>query len=334
MKIQHDPHLSRARVQEHSSWFHHSQHWTATRHRSQHKPSLGFASQNETVHGSHVDEIDRIQGQLIRGNSVCTHRIPSGELTFCHGKSPFLMGKSTISTGPFSIAMLVHQRVRAHDIRCWWSAERLQLTIARTATSIRTSKNLTRTRCTRPCIQFFHAVQFCKTPLGILSWASSSLETEALFFRLIRAAGTFATIITKDFLAGEASLLAGCLLIPPYPQDREYATIKLRSTEIRKFPLECWKFWRDLNFCAWFFGVLGCMFLRMFLDDHGHSLSSEHGARASIGQLSHLERAMRFKGPTRFCPNMPKQWQTAIRSGFKVPKELGTCGYIWDMRTE
>ena len=30
--------------------------------------------------------------------------IPSGELTFCYGKSPFLMGKSTISTGPFSIA--------------------------------------------------------------------------------------------------------------------------------------------------------------------------------------------------------------------------------------
>ena len=37
--------------------------------------------------------------------------LPSGELTFCHGKSQFLMGKSTISTGPFSIAMLVHQRV-------------------------------------------------------------------------------------------------------------------------------------------------------------------------------------------------------------------------------
>ena len=33
----------------------------------------------------------------------------------------------------------------------------------------------------------------------------------------------------------------------------------------------------------------------MFLD-YGHSLSLEHGARASIGQLSHLERAMRFKG--------------------------------------
>ena len=40
-----------------------------------------------------------------------TLNLPSGELTFCHGKSPFFMGKSTISTGPFSIAMLVHQRV-------------------------------------------------------------------------------------------------------------------------------------------------------------------------------------------------------------------------------
>jgi hypothetical protein len=37
--------------------------------------------------------------------------IPSGKRTKNHGKSPFLMGKSKISTGPFSIAMLVYQRV-------------------------------------------------------------------------------------------------------------------------------------------------------------------------------------------------------------------------------
>ena len=37
-------------------------------------------------------------------------RLPSGELTFCHGKSPFLIGKPSIN-GSFSIAMLVHQRV-------------------------------------------------------------------------------------------------------------------------------------------------------------------------------------------------------------------------------
>ena len=28
--------------------------------------------------------------------------LPSGELTFCHGKSPFLMGKSTISMAIFN----------------------------------------------------------------------------------------------------------------------------------------------------------------------------------------------------------------------------------------
>jgi len=54
--------------------------------------------------------------------------------------------------------------------------------------------------------------------------------------QFIRAAGTYATVITKD---------------------NEYATIKLRSTEIRKFPLDCW---------------------------------------ATIGQLGNLERYMRFKG--------------------------------------
>jgi len=54
--------------------------------------------------------------------------------------------------------------------------------------------------------------------------------------QFIRAAGTYATVISKDM---------------------EHATIKLRSTEIRKFSLDCW---------------------------------------ASIGQLSNLERFMRFKG--------------------------------------
>ena len=29
--------------------------------------------------------------------NACHVLLPSGELTFCHGKSPFLMGKSTIS---------------------------------------------------------------------------------------------------------------------------------------------------------------------------------------------------------------------------------------------
>ena len=40
------------------------------------------------------------------------NQLPSGELTFCYGKSPFLMGKSTINGDfQFSIVMLVYQRV-------------------------------------------------------------------------------------------------------------------------------------------------------------------------------------------------------------------------------
>ncbi|KEG02262.1 50S ribosomal protein L2 [Plasmodium vinckei vinckei] len=54
--------------------------------------------------------------------------------------------------------------------------------------------------------------------------------------QLIRAAGTYATVLSKDSL---------------------YATIKLKSTEIRKFPLECW---------------------------------------ATIGQVANLERHMRILG--------------------------------------
>ena len=35
------------------------------------------------------------------GNPPGLFDIPSGELTFCHGKSPFFMGKSTISMAIF-----------------------------------------------------------------------------------------------------------------------------------------------------------------------------------------------------------------------------------------
>jgi len=37
-------------------------------------------------------------------------RLPSGKLTVCYGKPPFLIGKPSIN-GPFSIAMLVCWRV-------------------------------------------------------------------------------------------------------------------------------------------------------------------------------------------------------------------------------
>ena len=46
----------------------------------------------------------------LMGFNVIQWGIPSGKLTFCYGKSPFFMGKSTISM-PFSLAMFVYQRV-------------------------------------------------------------------------------------------------------------------------------------------------------------------------------------------------------------------------------
>ena len=39
--------------------------------------------------------------QLLSGMAIQS-KLPSGELTFCHGKSPFLMGKSTISMAIFN----------------------------------------------------------------------------------------------------------------------------------------------------------------------------------------------------------------------------------------
>ena len=44
-------------------------------------------------------------------------RLPSGKRLHNYGTSPFSMGKSTISTGPFSIAMLNYQRVEIKTMR-------------------------------------------------------------------------------------------------------------------------------------------------------------------------------------------------------------------------
>lgn len=73
----------------------------------------------------------------------------------------------------------------------------------------------------------------------------------------IRAAGTYATVLSKD---------------------DTYATIKLRSTEVRKFPLECW---------------------------------------ASIGQVSNLERFMRYKGKAGV--NRWLGWRPSVRGNAKNP---------------
>ena len=42
--------------------------------------------------------------------------LPSGELTFCNGKSPFYSWENPLFLWPFSIAMLVHQRVEHLEV--------------------------------------------------------------------------------------------------------------------------------------------------------------------------------------------------------------------------
>ena len=60
----------------------------------------------------HPVHISSPSSQPIQSDSS---QIPSGELTFCYGKSPFLMGKSTISIAIFHGKMLVHQRIKQID---------------------------------------------------------------------------------------------------------------------------------------------------------------------------------------------------------------------------
>ena len=61
------------------------------------------------------DDLPRSPGspasQRFLGNPGFTPDLPSGKHTKNYGKSPFSMGKYT-TNGPFSIAMLVYQRVR------------------------------------------------------------------------------------------------------------------------------------------------------------------------------------------------------------------------------
>ena len=54
---------------------------------------------------------DSLRSNVALENPLKIKALPSGKLSHNCGKSPFLMGKSTISTGPFSIAMFVYQRV-------------------------------------------------------------------------------------------------------------------------------------------------------------------------------------------------------------------------------
>ena len=83
--------------------------------------SSKWPSQKQTRSG----RLDRMPKQHARRTATLSaplwdlrrKNLPSGELTFCNGKSPFLMGKSVnpLFLWPFPIAMLVHQRVSSHD---------------------------------------------------------------------------------------------------------------------------------------------------------------------------------------------------------------------------
>ena len=61
---------------------------------------------------SHPEPNHRCSQKLKSGSKP----VPSGELTFCHGKSPFLMGKSTISMAIFNSFLYVHQRVASKKL--------------------------------------------------------------------------------------------------------------------------------------------------------------------------------------------------------------------------
>ena len=61
-----------------------------------------------------LDGFSAYAGELNR-NCPCQqrcHLIPSGKHTKSYGKSPFLMGKSTIFIAIFNCKLLVHQRVQ------------------------------------------------------------------------------------------------------------------------------------------------------------------------------------------------------------------------------
>ena len=54
---------------------------------------------------------------ITQNNPTIIHGIvlPSGELTFCYGKSPFLMGKSTISMAIFNCYVSSPEGIHPHD---------------------------------------------------------------------------------------------------------------------------------------------------------------------------------------------------------------------------
>ena len=64
----------------------------------------------------------------VSGTSSYEFLLPSGELTFGHGKSQFLMGKSTISMAMFHCFLYVHQAGSSPSIYdCWMVLRKTEL---------------------------------------------------------------------------------------------------------------------------------------------------------------------------------------------------------------
>ena len=85
--------------------------------------SINYAKKNETWNthlGISMEKMGGLQGgphhltnekSWVFKGDIATVGLPSGELTFCHGKIHHFLWENPLFLWPFSIAMLVHQRV-------------------------------------------------------------------------------------------------------------------------------------------------------------------------------------------------------------------------------
>jgi hypothetical protein len=75
--------------------------------------ALSGEKDGRTCHNANWGAGRRSQIKTRHGVMFYHINIPSGYLTVCRGKSPFLIGKPSIN-GPFSMAMLNNQRVNPY----------------------------------------------------------------------------------------------------------------------------------------------------------------------------------------------------------------------------
>ena len=89
-----------------------------------HRPSCGpFGGLTASCMATAREELERLWKRSMAAVKRCWISRP-GELTFCHGKSPCWMGKSTISMAMFNCYVSHHQRVSVES--CWESSLKLR----------------------------------------------------------------------------------------------------------------------------------------------------------------------------------------------------------------